>query len=323
MYDTRLTDIELSLEGILDKTTEYDIYRYYIGDNFSIGKIMSSPFRSDKNPSFGIFKSSRTSSLLYKDLATGSSGNCISFVQELFNISYREAIVKIISDTINKNLTISTEGISIKEDYESTKTIISVRRKNFCKTDDDYWGQYYLFRDDLRHFNVFPIHEYWLNEIVQPWAYKWDNPGYAYQIYNKYKLYKPLSIKKYKWISNCNSYDIQGMEQLTYKNNLLIITKALKDAMVLYKLGYNAIAPNGENHSIPKEVMTNLIDRFDNIVVFYDNDEAGINGANKIASKYELKTIFIPDNYPKDISDYIKQYGIDKSKELLKQLLND
>jgi hypothetical protein len=323
MYDTRLTDIDLSLEGILDKTTEYDIYRYYIGNNFSIGKIMSSPFRIDKDPSFGIYKSNRSSTLLYKDLATGSTGNCIKFVQELFDISYREAIIKIISDTINKNLTISTEGITIKEDYESTKTIISIRRKNFCKIDDDYWGQYYLFRDDLRHFNVFPIHEYWLNDIVQPWAYKWDNPGYAYQIYNKYKIYKPLSPKKYKWISNCSNYDIQGYEQLAYKDDLLIITKALKDVMVLYKLGYNAIAPQGENHSIPKEVMTDLQNRFNTIVIFYDNDEAGVAGANKIATKYNLKTIFIPNNYPKDISDYIKQYGVDNSKQLLNTLLND
>ncbi len=323
MYDTRLTDIDLSLEGILDKTTEYDIYRYYIGNSFKIGKIMSSPFRKDKNPSFGIFKSSKTSSLLYKDLATGSNGNCIKFIQELFNISYREAIIKIISDIINTTLTISTKGIDIKEDYESTKTIISIKKKNFTKIDDDYWNQFCLFRDDLRHFNVFPIQIYWLNEIVQPWAYKYENPGYAYQVYNKYKLYFPLALKKYKWISNCSSYDIQGLEQLDDYGDLLIITKALKDVMVLYKLGYKAIAPNGENHSIPKDIINNLINRFDRIVIFYDNDEAGINGANKIASKYNLKTISIPSEYPKDISDYIKQYGIDKSKELLKQLLND
>ena len=323
MYDTRLTDIDLSLEGILDKITEYDIYKYYIGANFALGKIMSSPFRSDKNPSFGIFKSTRTSSLLYKDLATGSTGNCIQFVKELYNISYRESIIKIIGDLINNNLKRSVEGINIREKYKTTSTVISVRKKNFCNIDDKYWNQFCLFRDDLRHFNVFPIQTYWLNEIVQPWTYKWDNPGYAYQVYNKYKIYKPLSIKKWKWISNCSSYDIQGMEQLTYKDNLVIITKALKDVMVLYKLGYNAIAPNGENHSIPKEVITDLQNRFKSIVIFYDNDEAGIQGANKITTKYNLKTIFIPNNEPKDISDYIKQYGIDKSKELMKQLIND
>lgn len=323
MYDTRLIESDLSLDIILSKVTEYDIYRFYIGSSFNIGKIMSSPFRTDKNPSFGIFKSSKTSNLLYKDLSNGSSGNCAKFVQELFNLTYREALVRISSDMINKNLTISTEGITIKEDYSSTSTIIAVKKKNFTITDDNYWGQFSLNRDDLRHFNVFPISNYWLNGIVQPWGYKYDNPGYAYEIYNKYKIYKPLDLKKYKWISNCNMYDIQGYEQLPYKGDLLIITKSLKDVMVLYKLGYNAIAPQGENHSIPKEVIDDIIKRFTKIIILYDNDEAGRKGSEKLSKKTGFTSIVIPDGEPKDISDYTKVYGLDKSKELINKLINN
>lgn len=322
MYDTRLIDEEIALQTILKSTTEYDIYSYYIGNRFDIGRIMLSPLREDKHPSFGIFKSERYGKLLFKDQATGLFGDCITFVSKLFNISYREATIKIISD-LNNGLTFSTEGIDIQEDYKSISTIISVKKKPFCKADDDYWGQFSLFRDDLRHFNVYPISEYWLNGIVQPWSYKYDNPGYAYELYNKYKIYKPLSEKKYKWISNCGSYDIQGYEQLSMNGDLLIITKALKDVMVLYKLGYQAIAPQGENHSIPEKVITTLKSRFTNIIVFYDNDKAGQTGSNKIANKYELKQIFIPTDLPKDISDYTKEYGLDNSKELLNNLLND
>jgi hypothetical protein len=284
---------------------------------------MSSPFRQDKNPSFGIFKSNKYSTLLYKDYGTGNTGNCVQFVQELFNISYRESLIKILDDLTNNNLRRSVEGISIKEDYESVSTIISIKKKNFCKTDDDYWGQYGLLRDDLRHFNVFPIHYYWINEIVQPWTYNEANPGYAYEIYNKYKIYKPLSPKKWKWISNCGAYAIQGFDQLPHLGDLLIITKALKDVMVLYKLGYNAVAPQGENHSIPKDVMDNLLHRFTKIIVFYDNDEAGKKGANKIATKYNLPTIFIPEGFSKDISDYRKDMGEEKTITLMKELIND
>jgi hypothetical protein len=323
MYDTRLTDIDLSLDSILEKVTEYDIYSYYIGSSFKLGTVMSSPFRQDRNPSFGIFKSNKYSTLLYKDYGTGNTGNCVQFVQELFNISYRESLIKIIGDLINNNLRRTVEGITIKEDYESVSTIISVKKKNFCKTDDDYWSQYGLLRDDLRHFNVFPIHYYWINEIVQPWAYNEANPGYAYEIYNKYKIYKPLSPKKYKWINNCGACDIQGFEQLPNLGDLLIITKALKDVMVLYKLGYNAVAPQGENHSIPKDVMDNLFYRFTKIIVFYDNDEAGVKGANKIATKYNLSTIFIPEGSSKDISDYRRDMGEEKTITLMKELINE
>ena len=321
MYDTRLIDEQLSLQYILEYTTEYDIYAYYIGNKFDIGRIMPSPLRKDLHPSFGIYKSSKYGNLMFKDQSTGLFGDCIIFVSKLLNISRREAVIRILSDIHNKELTYSVEGVVIQEEYKATSTIISVKKKIFSKTDDDYWGQYSLERSDLRHFNVYPISEYWLNGIVQPWAYKVANPGYCYEIYNKYKLYFPLADKRNKWISNCGSFDIQGYEQLDKYGDLLIITKALKDVMVLYKLGVSAIAPQGENHSIPEKIMSILKDRYTNIVVFYDNDKAGQTGANKIANKYELKTIFIPEDKPKDISDYTKEYGLDNSKELLNNLL--
>lgn len=322
MYDTRLTDIDLSLDFILEKVTEYDIYRYYIGEAFSVGRVMTSPFRQDKNPSFGIFKSSKSGSLLFKDLSSGLSGNCVTFVKELFSISYRDAIIKIVGDLVKHNLTISTKGITIKEEYKPVSTVLAVRRKNFTQGDDLYWNQYGINRDILKTFNVFPIYDYWINGIVQPWAYKYTNPGYAYQVFNKYKIYKPLSEKKYKWISNCSMYDIQGYEQLPYQGDLLIITKALKDVMTLYKLGYNAIAPQGENHSIPVKVMKELSSRFTKIVIFYDNDEAGKIGSAKIATQYSLESILIPENNSKDISDYVKDNGLDKATNLMKELLN-
>jgi len=321
MYDTRLIDEDTALQTILEHTTEYDIYSYYIGNKFDIGRIMTSPLHIDNHPSFGIYKSSRYGNLMFKDHSTGVSGDCIMFVSKLFKISRREALIKILSDISNKDLTYSTEGITIQEDYKTVSTVISVKKKPFCKIDDDYWNQFSLFRDDLRHFSVFPICEYWINGIVQSWSYKQTNPGYCYEIYNKYKIYKPLANKSEKWISNCGSYDIQGYEQLSMNGDLLIITKALKDVMVLYKLGYQAIAPQGENHNIPEKIMSVLKDRFTKIVVFYDNDKAGINGANKIANKFELQTISIPQEYPKDISDYTKEYGLDNSKELLNNLL--
>ena len=82
-------------EEILKRTTEYDIYSFYMPKKFEVGRIMSSPFRNDIHPSFGIFKSSRTGSLLFKDQATGDVGNCFKFVSILYNLSYRQALDKV------------------------------------------------------------------------------------------------------------------------------------------------------------------------------------------------------------------------------------
>lgn len=58
MYDSKRIKKEdpITLDYILSRVTEYDIYARYIGQ-FKIGYIYNSPFREDKNPSFGIFRS--------------------------------------------------------------------------------------------------------------------------------------------------------------------------------------------------------------------------------------------------------------------------
>lgn len=52
MYDKRRvkTPTNITLDYILSKVTEYDIYTHYLGQ-FKVGAIYNSPFRKDKNPS--------------------------------------------------------------------------------------------------------------------------------------------------------------------------------------------------------------------------------------------------------------------------------
>lgn len=52
MYDKKRVKLptNITLDYILSKVTEYDIYAQYIG-SFKVGMIYNSPFRKDKNPS--------------------------------------------------------------------------------------------------------------------------------------------------------------------------------------------------------------------------------------------------------------------------------
>ena len=110
MYNTNNVVERITLEEILNRTTEYDIYRLYIGKSFKIGHIMNSPLRNDKNPSFGIFKCNKSGDLLFKDHSTGEAGNCIKFVQLKFDISYNESLKKIWNDITGNKLYISKKG---------------------------------------------------------------------------------------------------------------------------------------------------------------------------------------------------------------------
>lgn len=113
---------------------------------------------------------------------------------------------------------------------------------------------------------------------------------------------------------------IQGAHMIPKNGgDLLVITKSLKDVMVFYELGITAIAPNSENLFVSDKQLEKLKKYFKNIVVFYDNDIAGVSGMNKIKKSYpELKFIFIPRKYEaKDISDYYKKYGKEKTLKLI------
>ena len=321
-----ITD-ELSLEGILKKTTEFDLYSYYLGENIQLGRAISSPFRDDNNPSFVFFKGKTDNKLMWHDFATGDSGDIVKFVRDIFNFTYNKALKKIYEDVCKNKISFSVQGISVAKDLKSVKTIISIKRKNFTKTDNDYWGQYGLDRNDLKFFEVYPISHFWINETPQPYTYTKKNPMYAYKMYNKFKIYRPLSSnRKNKWRTNTNSNDIEGWAQLPRKDKLLIITKSLKDVMVLYKLGYNAIAPGSESANIPIGIAHQLRERFKKIVILFDYDDGGMNGASKLSDKHNFPKVFIPYEYKeiynaKDVSDFYVEFGKEKTIKILKNIL--
>lgn len=327
IYDTDKVLEVFSLDEVLKHITEYDIYSYYLGSKFEVGGIMSSPFRQDLKPSFGIFKSNGATALLWKDQATGECGNVVTFVRKLKDLYHNSQALKLIwHEVVCGRLTTTTKGIDIIEKYKSVKTIISVKRRNFSEADDVYWGKYDIDRETLKYFNVYPISFFWLNGNQQPFIYSKDSPMYAYKIFDKFKIYRPLSdLKKDKWRTNCSSIDLQGYEQLPYKGKLLIITKSLKDVMVLYELGYNAVAMHSENDSLNKEVYQNLSSRFDRIVIFFDNDNPGFRASIRLCERYGLDRIELDsslwDLYKiKDISDYVSVFPT-KVNKLMKTLL--
>jgi len=313
-------------EEIFKRTTEYDIYSYYMPNKFKVGSIMSSPFRKDKHPSFGIFKDKRSSALLFKDQATNISGDCFKFVRLLFQLTYVQALKKIWEDIIQGTLAISSQGKYVQNVYKYRRKIISVRRKNFTDVDDKYWGQYNIDRNILKKYNVSPISMFWIDDFPSTINYRSDRPLYAYKIFNSFKIYNPLAeLKKDKWRTNCGVNDIQGWEQLPDSGDLLVITKSLKDVMALRTFNVPAIAPQGEHQLIPQKVVDEAKKRFKRLVMLYDCDNAGISGANKAKDEYGIDTVFIPKHYlelynAKDVSDFIKEFGIVKTKKLLKEL---
>lgn len=320
MYDStkiKQQDTPITLDYILSKVTEYDIYARYIGQ-FKIGFIYNSPFREDKNPSFGIFRSRKSGKLLFKDHGNGECGDVIKFVELYTGLTnYNDILNRIVTDM---SITNNTKLKSTKQ-YESKDTVIGVVRQDWTDVDKQYWSQFGITKETLTKFNVFSIKYYLCDGIVKG-IYKNENPMYAYKVYDHFKIYRPLADKYTKWRNNLTENDIQGYEQLPKTGDLLIITKSLKDVMVLYEMGYTAISPSSESTFIPDKALKQLKKRFKRILICFDRDVSGIKNMRKISLKTGLNGFLVHKKWKaKDISDAVKLNGFEIIKNWLKETL--
>lgn len=103
--------------------------------------------------------------------------------------------------------------------------------------------------------------------------------------------------------------------------------------MTLHELGYPAIAPQSESANLPKSLIESLQATFKQVVIFYDSDgefflKKGESGKGKraaylLSKKYDLPLITTEDAKNKDISDYVKEHGQKKAKQLISSLIKN
>lgn len=316
MYSTK-TAITMSLRDLLDKLDDYAIYSYYIGP-FKPCRIMNSPLRNDdKMPSFAIFPT-RDGSLLFKDHGTGISGNALTFLKLYTGIKTRgeleKELLKIIRNK-NPNNEVRRNTYIISG---SGVTEIGVVRQKFTEVDKRYWKQFHISLDTLKRFNVFSIKYFLCNRVVKG-TYKEDSPMYAYKVYDKFKIYRPLASKYTKWRTNLTNRHVQGLAELPQEGgNLLIITKSLKDVMCLYEMGFNAIAASSETTFIPDDILESLKSKWKHIVILYDRDKTGIKKARDYSRQYGFEAFFVHKKFKaKDISDAVRDNSFFAVKEWL------
>jgi 5S rRNA maturation endonuclease (ribonuclease M5) len=307
---------------LLKHVSDYEIFNKYIGKEISLGEMISSPLpnRKDNNPSFNIFRHYK-GELIFKDYAYGT-GDCIKFVSLMHDLKRRDLAIDMIINDFDINVDRKPYRPIIEE---RKKTLIDFREQPFTLQEALYWYSYGIDNQTLKKFDVHSVEKFRVNN--SKWFYS-KGMCFSYVFENGTKIYKPYDNEGYKWITNCNG-GFQGWNQLPIAGNIVVITKSLKDVMVLDKHNISAIAPHGESMKISDEDIDMLKRRFRKIYVLYDIDEAGYKASEYICNKYNLKRIFINNNYciyknkneNKDISDYRQKYGEKRTEELLRTKL--
>lgn len=315
-------DPEITKEVLLEYNNEETYMSYYL--NMPIKKgLFISPLREDHHPTCSFYKGKR---LYFKDFATG---DCLTFenvVMKKYCCNYQEALKIIAKDFgIIKNPNHKVAVIPIQETFKKEKnTIIQIEAKSFTKEELEWWESFGVTKEALNKYRVFSCQTVFLNGNIES-VYDSNCPSYGYYFGKNgdrelWKIYYPFR-KTFRFIGNIKTTTIQGYKQLPKKGKLLVITKSLKDCMVLYSFGIAAISPQSETQFISDEILEELKQRFKYIVLLFDSDETGIAFTNKIKRKYTwIKPFIIPRKYKaKDISDFYKKYGYAKTIALIKE----
>jgi len=321
-------NLNLNKDFILSKVSEKQIFDFYINKPYKLGELLKSNLRGDDDTnSLNVFM--RNNELRYKDFGH-SYGNCFEYVKNLFKCDYRKAM-QIIANDFNivpgaVDKTIKPDH-SFAEDFMSFQKVIVPVKRGWKLLDKQYWtDRYYIPIDLLLEYEINAANYIYLKnkpDNMFIWGHHLDdNPIYYYKLDNAYKVYRPFSAKKGKWLSTTKEFDIQGLKQLPKKGELLIITSSMKDVLVLKVLGYDAIALGGEGNNIPDKILDYLYTYYDNIIIFYDNDEPGLKYGQKMAENVSGGYIHIPLEYKeKDISDFIHIHRIDNTIDLMRKLI--
>lgn len=320
---------KITKELILSRFSEEQLVEYYLHIPVKKG-LFRSPLRRDKQPTCSFYRN-KSGTLIFKDFATGQHLNIFDVVQTIFRCNYFDSLRIIANDfgivrdnALHKNPgKINLNPIKIK-DKEISKIQIEVQE--FTDSELKWWGKYGISKDILNRFNVYSCKYIFLNDQLfaesQQHCPIFGYYGKKYQGLELWRCYFPKRTS-FRFITNWPSKKIQGYDQLPKKGKLLVITKSMKDSMCLYSCGITACAPNSENLFIPDKVLEDLKNRFENIVVLYDNDRPGLYNMAKIRKEHpELTYVFIPKRYgSKDISDFYKDHGRKETLNLIKTFI--
>ncbi len=307
---------DLTYQEVLRRVSEYDIFRHYIPIPFRVGEAILSPLRTEKDPSFVIFNASYGSyRLRWYDYSTAKGGSCFDLISELFKCDFMTAL-----KYVDRDLGLGIEDCRVQlpslqpsitllepiREYIPSKIEVGIRKWNNAQ--DKY--------------DVYPLSHFRINGR----CCECRSITYGYYFGNeKWKIYSPYGI--IKWLSNTSRCDIQGYNQLKQTGDLLVITKSLKDVILLDSYGISSVAPQSESSMIVDESIKELKLRFNVILVNYDFDYIGVKIGNKYRKEYGLRTLYLTNgrfgtiNYEaKDLTDYRKLKGSVEFTELLKKV---
>ena len=288
----------ISKDKILEYVSEEDIFQLVFGYKPVEFEYVTSPFREDTNPGCWFEIDLNTNKLRFTDFADARTINgvkmlnidCFDSVMVYYGLPNFYKTLEFIKaklidgKDVKHNIVHRVYTKSKKVEKEKVKILMNTR--DFYTEDRSFWQyRYDISKDNLIEDKVFPVRKFKLfNTKTGDHLFRTNDIAYAYTEFasgNK-KIYRPKQKGNKKFITNCTANDVGGMFSPIKAGRLLIITKSYKDFRVLKNLGLNVRWLQNEGMFPDSDEFWDLIKNFDKVIVFFDNDEAGIKAAKQL-----------------------------------------
>ena len=319
----------LTPETILQRLTEYDIFKYYMTGDWKINQATFSPFRNENNPSFIIGnKRGRLSFIDFAD--TSRRGDCFEFVKQLFNLASIHDVLKLIDRDFGLGIhgEHTEEYKKIKAEYKQPEdlgkrySLIQVVTRPFTKEELEYWNSYHQDVQDLRDNNIYSIKKLYLNK--QLFSLKDTELRFGYFYDGFWKIYRPFGDRKNKWVpNNVPITSMDGKENIV-NCETAFINKSKKDYMVMKKVFPCSCAVQNEGVAcFSEENIEFLKANSDRQILSFDSDVTGVQNSQQITKIFDFDYLNVPRKYLqediKDWADLAKIHGLKAIEDYLKQ----
>lgn len=314
--------LPLTIDNILKLVSEYDIFRYFVSDKqWKLNQVFLSPLRDEKNPSFII--GNKGGNLHFFDFTTGVGGDCFTFVKELYSLSSIDDVLRIIDKEMGLGFTTNTntgEYKIAKKEYKQPEeikekhySIIQCITRKFTQEELNYWGEYYQSIQDLRENNIYSIAKVYLNRQLFPLKETELRFGYLYD--DHWKIYKPFSSKKTKWVPNNVPITAMDGKDCITNCKTAFITKSKKDFLVIKKVFPCTCAVQNESVGcFSDENVEFLKANSDRQVLGFDSDVPGVESSQQITKLFDFGYCNVPRRYLSeginDFADLGKIHGL-------------
>lgn len=313
--DKYIEENKLSIENILKYVDSYSLYSFYIGVELEMNIKYSSPLRQDDDPSFCLYYSRYKEDLImFKDHALNIYGGIMKFLSYFMGTLENPAPLNTVLRQINHDFQLGLNGVESydKEEFKPKEfykkplkkapidievTYKRVESKKYL----DFWKRYDI---SLKTRMLYYIYEVDTVHFLNDSYHKVKAPRtltISYEILGKYKIYKPYESKKDKFRNNFSETFVEGAIQLKFEKDFVIITKSTKEcAFFREHFDWDTVAGKSETTMLSQHfINTILFKNYKYVLIWLDNDEAGLKAQAKYLELYPDLIPVLMDTKPK------------------------